>query len=332
MNHGQGLSFIVIQLFGIQLFFVLSGYVISMSTDKIKDVRVFFVKRLSRVVPSYWLITLIAFVVMVLFPSVYGAPSFGHLVKSLLFIPYFNPETKGGLHPVLYVGWTMNMEIIFYLLYGMCLIVSHRARDLIVSVVLLIATYSAIQMPTTGIATVDFYFVTHWFSFVLGLGVASVHRKMNQSAFWIDRPFRTKTSVCSCLALISVFCVIAQGFDSAGCVWAIVLVALIIFEKLFPIQEKISKRLSFAGGLAFSMYLTHPLTMNLLSHFLKSKASTGSVVFGLVFYPTMIAVATCFYLVVDQPLYMWVQTWLMEALEPRKRRGFLSAVHPELAS
>lgn len=103
---------------GVDLFFVISGFVITLSVLQSKTgFRDFFVARLIRIVPAYWAITLLtctlAFIAISLGlqSDAFEDLSFGWVVSSFLFLsqPLFS------LQPVVYQGWTLEYEMLFYL-------------------------------------------------------------------------------------------------------------------------------------------------------------------------------------------------------------------------
>ena len=58
------------------------------------------------------------------------ATNIEHLIKSMLFIPFNKNDI--GHYPVLFLGWTLNYEIIFYLLFALTLIFFNKQKKLIV--------------------------------------------------------------------------------------------------------------------------------------------------------------------------------------------------------
>src|ERR1043166_4813887 len=103
--HGHGAM-------GVDIFFVISGLVMGLSvSDPVITPRVFIARRLGRIVPAYWLYTLVVALLILEVPEMmpgWGAsPAF--LVKSLLFVPAINPG-GGGFYPVNTVGWTLRSE------------------------------------------------------------------------------------------------------------------------------------------------------------------------------------------------------------------------------
>ena len=100
---------------GVQLFFVISGFIIAKVLDaKRDDTRSFFIKRIFRIYPAYWLVTFAAIYLhqtwQISFHRIYPHPDF--ILKSLTLWPI--PAA-----PFFQVGWTLEHEIIFYLIAGL---------------------------------------------------------------------------------------------------------------------------------------------------------------------------------------------------------------------
>ena len=71
-----------------------------------------------------------------------------HIIKSLLFVPAEHP-TLGLIAPVYTLGWTLNYEMFFYLVFGLCLFVpSPRVRfAMLVAVFLGLTAFGMILQP-----------------------------------------------------------------------------------------------------------------------------------------------------------------------------------------
>src|SRR3954469_8632250 len=79
---------------GVDIFFVISGFVMWVSTHSREMTSFSFIKnRIIRIVPLYWLVTLVIYLSALVFSDFFRTvqPAFDHLIKSLLFIPHFNP-------------------------------------------------------------------------------------------------------------------------------------------------------------------------------------------------------------------------------------------------
>ncbi len=120
---------------GVDLFFIISGFVMMYSTEH--NHSNFFLKRIIRIVPLYWTATFVLFIFALFFPSflLTTSANFIHLIKSLFFIPF----EKGGEHaPILTLGWTLNLEMYFYLLFAISLTINKNLRGVICSFLIFI--------------------------------------------------------------------------------------------------------------------------------------------------------------------------------------------------
>jgi peptidoglycan/LPS O-acetylase OafA/YrhL len=115
---------------GVDVFFVISGFIIAyIGTGRPNH---FFRRRLIRVVPFYWAATLVVFAVALLAPHLFRTTSANvpHLVYSLGFVPHENRAT-GEMMPTLVLGWSLNFEMFFYVLFALGLLVSPRRAPLV---------------------------------------------------------------------------------------------------------------------------------------------------------------------------------------------------------
>lgn len=127
---------------GVDVFFVISGFI--MGKVGVKDTPGRFMhKRLARIVPIYWGMTIVV-CVMSLIPGAMRHFSFdlASLAKSLLFIPYRNGD--GDIFPLIVPGWTLNFEMFFYIVFA-TLLFSSRPRLYAVLLLCLLAVIGAVQ-------------------------------------------------------------------------------------------------------------------------------------------------------------------------------------------
>jgi len=107
---------------GVDIFFVISGFVITLSVSRFPGQPAAFLRRrLLRVVPLYYLFTTLMVAVLLLLPA--GAKDTTldpmQILSSYTFIPYARAD--GRIAPVLSLGWTLNYEIYFYAVAALCL-------------------------------------------------------------------------------------------------------------------------------------------------------------------------------------------------------------------
>ena len=108
---------------GVDIFFLISGFIMYVAARTESPAR-FTWKRVSRIVPLYWLATL------TLFASRRGLnifsipkPEIKHIIYSLLFIPQYSPEHPGQIVPYPVPGWSLNYEIFFYFIFAFALLI-----------------------------------------------------------------------------------------------------------------------------------------------------------------------------------------------------------------
>jgi exopolysaccharide production protein ExoZ len=110
---------------GVDLFFVISGLVMQMSSAGLAA-RVFMVHRLRRLVPLYWTLSAAKLAIGLVWPATLAVarPGAWNMVASFLFIPA--RDGAGLVRPLLGVGWTLQFEMLFYVLFAGALALRRR--------------------------------------------------------------------------------------------------------------------------------------------------------------------------------------------------------------
>ena len=103
---------------GVDVFFVISGFIMVFSSERLFAARggsvEFLTRRLARIVPLYWVTTGLAVWLM-------NRPIDWHSgLGSLLFIPH--RDVSGAIVPLHGVGWTLNFEMFFYSLFAVAVV------------------------------------------------------------------------------------------------------------------------------------------------------------------------------------------------------------------
>jgi exopolysaccharide production protein ExoZ len=100
---------------GVDIFFALSGFIIVVSGAAMRPVE-FLWRRAGRIYPTYWLVSIVWFALIVALPSFVNArlPSYESLWRSFLLIPDYRT-------PLLDVGWTLTYEVYFYAVFALIL-------------------------------------------------------------------------------------------------------------------------------------------------------------------------------------------------------------------
>lgn len=117
---------------GVDLFFVISGFImIYISSMDFKGPAHFLLDRFLRISPMYYaftaLVAFLAFSAPDIFKSTVVGPE--SLLKSALFIPF--EKSPGRVYPLYIIGWTLNYEMYFYVLFAVASFISFKFRALI---------------------------------------------------------------------------------------------------------------------------------------------------------------------------------------------------------
>lgn len=103
--------------FGVDIFFVISGFIMVFIQNNYKRTSVdFFIQRIKRILPIYWICNFLILLLFFLFPQIFNTLkiNFDHFFLSLFFLSQYIIESK----PVIVAGWTLEYEIFFYLLFA----------------------------------------------------------------------------------------------------------------------------------------------------------------------------------------------------------------------
>lgn len=190
--------------FGVDVFFVISGYIMARICDL--NSSYFLRRRLIRIVPPYWVLTVLLFAASMIKPTLFASTRahWGELLKSLFFIPFI--KESGLYRPILFVGWSLNFEMFFYLAISAALLMSRRwaivlASALVISVQLLCHAFGR-STPVLG-----FYADPAMLEFPWGVLAYFVTKNIPQPA---AVRFRTVSSLLAAGALL--YLVLGQAF------------------------------------------------------------------------------------------------------------------------
>jgi len=131
---------------GVDIFFVISGFVMALTAGRAGYPPLTFLRRrATRIIPIYWVVTLLAAILPFAAPGVFTENAFTwkHFILSLLFIPHVAPIAPFNYSPLLTVGWTLNFEVFFYLVFAALMAFRLSAR--IVTMTILFSTLIVID-------------------------------------------------------------------------------------------------------------------------------------------------------------------------------------------
>jgi exopolysaccharide production protein ExoZ len=241
---------------GVDLFFVISGFVIFYATHASKLTPAEFLRRrVERIVPLYFFVIFTVTMLAITLPAMFGTPDWytpRHIIKSLAFIAF----TDGDM-PVVYVGWSLEYEMYFYLAVALLMALT---RDVWRNIVVMFSAVAILgQIPGVAAALGNYAFFADpmILEFVLGVIVASVF--VNGGTRW-PMPVAAACAIAAVLVSDPASRVIVSGVPAACLVAAAAWASRKRVDPSWP-----ERALARLGDASYSIYLAQVETVSLAS-------------------------------------------------------------------
>jgi peptidoglycan/LPS O-acetylase OafA/YrhL len=316
---------------GVDLFFVLSGFLISnqlfaewQKTNHI-SLRIFYLKRFFRILPPY----LFVLCIYIFVPAFHEREALAPLWKMLTFTQNFgqNIRVYGTFSHV----WSLCVEEQFYLLLPLLLLWTCSTR---------LKQKSAWLIPAIFVLTLVLRWIVWWFrleplkdsdnftmywyqwiyyptytrldGLVMGVGIAAVYRFRRN---WLEslKPYANWMSLAGCLFFALSFYICSDQFSAVASVpgFSIIAVSFGLFvlsailpgSFLFKTKSFITKNLAM---LSYSLYLSHKGLIHITQNILKGSRIEGNG--GLMF---LICILVCIggallmRVLIEKPALIW---------------------------
>lgn len=162
---------------GVNLFFLISGYVICMSAWG-RSPGEFVISRVARLFPAYWLGIAATATVFYLHPVPMGRPRFGDVLTNLTML-----EQGVGVGTVDGVYWTLWIELVFYLLMMTMLFIGIDYRRMILFCS--VWTVGSVLSDMSGLQTLQILTMPEYSPyFIAGICFFLVHRFGSNLILW----------------------------------------------------------------------------------------------------------------------------------------------------
>lgn len=139
----RSLEFFSFGAYGVDLFFVISGFVIFYTTNNISASQ-FVRRRIERIVPIYWLYTVLALLITLELGAGAGF-SWQKFFLSISFISFFLGDA-----PLMYVGWTLEYEMLFYSFVAVSLFIWRRPWPSVCTLISGLIVLGALTSPDSA--------------------------------------------------------------------------------------------------------------------------------------------------------------------------------------
>lgn len=261
---------------GVPLFFMISGFIMYHTTwQKQKPDWAYIIqfakKRLVRVVPLYYLCTVIAISIFEQWPFyLFEHPE--RLLAGVLFMPSFHIMLgpSYGLPP-LAVGWSLNYEMYFYLLLTLAMLLPAArwyALGSFILVCVFLVPWLQFGYLNSSMAA-SYRFSTNYFNLMSNPVMLFFLAGILAGAGYEKIPLKVSTKLANILlgiALTVFFLHFARvgmnisGYSASLISCGFLLIACLVRDKAGPVR--IPEFLLFTGDVSYSMYLIHPLVLS----------------------------------------------------------------------
>lgn len=307
-----------------------------------QKVKEYFVKRATRIFPTYWLVLIVFSLLYVCLKSYLVTPdptshlntlnlTWGSFFKNIFLLNY--PE-----NPIVLVAWTMQFEILFYLVFASFMI------NVRLGVILLFCWFACIVLFNLGLIKTSFYcikFVCDLYNgqLIFGCLIAYVLSKWRSQNLWMAIFILSV----SCLGLIAsgVLDVFSRNLSSSRCIlilYSIFSFFIILGLVKVDVIKKISwpKILVTLGMASYPIYLTHHLTQSILFrlvHYMDFGGKDFLVVRYLIslslIFLCSILIGYLFYKFYDLPVTSYIRKKLKKRKEKAKLDLFAQGLESE---
>ena len=272
---------------GVDLFFLISGfivfYVARNLNDGVNSSKEFFIKRMCRIIPPYYLITLCV--------AGSSVESWLETLRSMLFIP-LDGKVVGPVYGYarLDVGWTLNYEFLFYALSTFAIFFKKQKWFVLSAVIFCLTIIPSFYFGWNGLnPTIGYNFNNVYLKlmtnplileFIMGIFIGwtySIDIKIKSKFFWI-----LTLSFSSAFFLYIYF---------SGALWgnsprafmipcALLLFSVIEYEKRYGINWP--NWIINTGAISFSIYLIHVQALSVVSKLTGRMVKVGIPLPGIV--------------------------------------------------
>ena len=252
VTQSTGLPNLVIGNAGVDLFFVISGFVIVYASEHLfaqpAGQWTFLQHRLIRIVPLYWIVTTAYIAIAIAGPVFEKSYSAATILGSFFFIPV--PRLDGIVEPIVGQGWTLNYEMLFYAVFAVAVAAPRRLAVAATAFFLIGLVF--IGRFVDGLPTaVAFWADPIIIEFIFGMGIALAYREGVRLPRLV-----AVTLIVAGFALLALF---PTGGSLRAFVWGIpaaLIVAGSVFGR-FALDARGWRIPIIIGNASYALYLVH---------------------------------------------------------------------------
>jgi peptidoglycan/LPS O-acetylase OafA/YrhL len=281
---------------GVELFFLISGFVICMTGwgRRPKD---FFVSRVVRLVPAYWAAIAVTALVLFLFPKLTDGIRPSMVLTNLTMV-----QQAYGVSNLVPAFWTLLVELLFYLIFGLVAIGGITYRRMVTFCVLWAA--ASIVAQSSGDKLVKIVLIPQYSPyFIAGIAFYLIYRFGGNLLLW---------------AIVVYSWLIALNEPQSPTLWPVQLILTSFFLIMAVVAtHKLDwvgwRWLTVAGALTYPLYLIHQDIGFTAIAYLHNRVSPWVLV--LCTYVAMLVLAWLIHRLVERPVAPRLKARLTAAVD-----------------
>ncbi|MBQ5473995.1 MAG: acyltransferase [Lachnospiraceae bacterium] len=246
---------------GVDIFFLLSGFIIYLTTRDHSSWKAFAIKRVFRIYPAYWL----CLIIYISYSAIYNRGGYNclNIIQNVLMIPFSEPIGYSSL--IVGQAWSTCYEMYFYFLLAALLVFGFSKKWLLPLILILFFLGYALSrfLPMDGFVGYIYSLIGkhHVLFFCEGIIIARFHE-------WI-RDFKIKKSLLIVISIISLlfYCfILCQQYGFVISFLASPLFFIIVYKanEILPEKGMVNKVMVTLGDISFSIYLIHLVVIRFL--------------------------------------------------------------------
>ncbi|WP_341799873.1 acyltransferase [Klebsiella michiganensis] len=294
--------------FGVNVFFVLSGFLMIFTQNDEKKSYRFIYDRIIRIYPAYILLS-IPIIIFALTPSQYDHRIYNtyQLVQNIILMPGWEGMSYSNAN---YPAWTLVYEMFFYIIFSGVLLFSRKKSHISIAIslilVCLIVIYKSVLNSNGTQQLTD---IKHLLgnlillNFAAGCLLGAFFKKGNLNVN--GKLFLIATILIFGLSSVVRMKLSAHSGMGADIIFGTITASIVIYIALCS-QEIKNRVIKIIGDASYSIYLTHVtllLIKNKIMNMLGLFDSIYSVLLcNIIFVPISISVGIMSYQLVERPL------------------------------
>lgn len=285
---------------GVDLFFIISGYIMCVSTaSRLLTSYQFILLRIKRIMPLYWLVTTVGLAIYLYNPKLVNT-SGGETSIWASYVLF--PNGKKFLNSN---GWTLSYEFFFYFIFAVTI---HKGTYKALQVSSIILSILAVIGLCANYDGILFNFSTNilYLEFVFGMGCFYF---FNRKTVRLDPKYGIVFCLLGSLLLVlEAFYKVPDQEKWRGFFWGIpmlsIFIGLLSLEHLIQRSRSVVRDLLLEiGNSSYSLYLVHPFVLSGTAMGLKHFGMASNPwLFAIILLTLSVVIGHLVYLYIERPL------------------------------